>query len=180
MFASKTPVVTVTLPTTPTEFKMTDFKIEVFSYTCATIDNTFRDANTVNLVESRLVNITIPFRMALSYCTSQTYGLATGGALSLNLNKGQGFVSIFTRDKILQMFTLSDAVKCQVETITLYDVDGSTVITTTHALYNILALSSAELKIDTNFDTNNGYISLKTYSFKIKIRSHLDKKTAIK
>lgn len=36
------------------------------------------------------------------------------------------------------------------------------------------------MKVDTNFDTNNGFIALKTYNFKVKIRSHLDKKTAIK
>ena len=88
MFVTRTPVVTVSLPTVPVEFPMTDFKIEVFSYTCATVDNTFRNADTTNLVESRLVNISIPFRMAFTYCTTQTYGLATAGTLTLNLNKG--------------------------------------------------------------------------------------------
>ena len=44
----------------------------------------------------------------------------------------------------------------------------------------MLELTALDLKLDTNFDTNNGLIALKTYNFKIKIRAHLDKRTAIK
>ena len=91
---------------------MTTFKLEVFSYTCATVDNTFRDANTTDLVESRLVNVSVPFRMAFTYCTSQSYSLTTAGALTLNLIKGQGVISLFTRQRLLELFTLSDPDKC--------------------------------------------------------------------
>jgi len=118
--------------------------------------------------------------MAFSYCNSQTYGLNGGGTLTINVNKGQGFVSMFSKRQILEMFTYTDTVMCQVERITLYDVDGVTLIDSSHALNSVLRLTNEDLKFDTNFDTNGGLINLKTIQFKIKIRSKLDKRTAIK
>jgi len=62
----------------------------------------------------------------------------------------------------------------------LYDADGTTIIDNSHVLSNVVTWTGTDLKLDTNFDTNNGLIALKTYNFKVKIRSHLDKRTAIK
>ena len=88
MFNTYTPVITVTLPSTPVEFPMTPFYVIVTSYTCASINNALRNADTTNLEESRLLRITVPFKMAMSYCTTQTYGVVSGSTLTFNLNKG--------------------------------------------------------------------------------------------
>ena len=88
MFNTYSPVVTVTLPTTPVEFSMTDFYVKVTSYTCASINNAFRSADTTNLEESRLLQVTVPFKFGMSYCTSKTYGVVSGTTLVFNKNKG--------------------------------------------------------------------------------------------